>query len=69
MLREGVYEERQPDEHGALKSEVFPGLWLPPDALLSGEMPQTLEVLQQGIASQEHKTFTAALTRRRKEAK
>ena len=69
MLRAGVYEEQQPDENGLLKSERFPGLWLLPDALLGGELPRVLEVLQQGIASQEHKTFSAALTRRHKEAK
>ena len=69
VLRAGVYEEQQADEVGVLKSERFPGLWLQPDALLAGELSRVLETLQQGLASPEHKTFCAALTRRRKEAK
>ena len=69
VLRAGVYEEQQPDEGGVLKSERFPGLWLLPDALLAGDLSRVLETLQQGLASPEHKTFCAALTRRRKEAK
>ena len=69
VLRDGVYEEHQPNEDGVLQSERFPGLWLLPDALLSGDLSSVLETLQQGIASPEHKTFCAALTRRLKEAK
>ena len=69
ILRDGVYEAQQPDENGVLKSERFPGLWLLPDALLSGEMARVLETLQQGLASPEHSTFSAELTSRLKEAK
>ena len=69
ILRDGVYEAQQPDANGVLKSERFPGLWLLPEALLSGEIAQVLETLQQGLASQEHKTFSAELTSRLKEAK
>lgn len=69
VLRDGVYGEQQPDEDGVLKSENFPGLWLLPGALLSGNLSGVLETLQQGLDSQEHRTFCAALARRRKEAK
>ena len=69
VLRDGVYVEQQPDEDGVLKSERFPGLWLLPGALLAGNLSGVLETLQQGLDSQEHKTFRAALARRRKEAK
>ena len=69
MLREGVYEELQPDEKGVLKSERFPGLWLQPDALLAGEIGHLLETLQRGLASQEHKTFCVGLENMREEAK
>ena len=69
VLRAGVYEEQQPDEGGVLKSERFPGLWLQPDALLAGDLSRVLETLQQGLASQEHKAFCAALERSGKEAK
>ena len=51
------------------KSELFPGLWLLPDALLAGDLSRVLETLQLGLDSQEHKTFCAALTRRLEEAK
>ena len=69
VLCDGVYEEQQADDGGVLKSRRFPGLWLLPKALLSGDLHSVLETLQQGIASSEHKTFCAALTRRREEAK
>ena len=69
VLHDGVYEEQQADDDGVLKSRRFPGLWLLPDALLSGDLHSVLETLQHGIASPEHKTFCAALTRRREEAK
>ncbi|HSN78332.1 MAG TPA: Uma2 family endonuclease [Anaerolineae bacterium] len=38
VLREGVYEALQPDADGILRSEVFPGLWLPVDALWAGDL-------------------------------
>jgi len=69
ILRDGVYEEQQPDEDGVLRGERFPGLWLLPDALLAGDLSRMLKTLEQGLDSQEHKTFCAALARRRKEAK
>ena len=36
-LREGVYEPLQPDEHGVITSEVFPGLRLDVAAMLAGD--------------------------------
>lgn len=69
VLRDGVYVEQQPDVDGVLKSERFPGLWLLPGALLAGNLSGVLEKLQQGLKSEEHKRFCAALARRRKEAK
>ncbi|MYC96025.1 MAG: Uma2 family endonuclease [Caldilineaceae bacterium SB0661_bin_32] len=69
ILRDGVYEEQQPDKNGVLRGEQFPGLWLLPDALLAGDLSRMLKTLEQGLDSQEHKTFCAALARRRKEAK
>ena len=69
VLRDGVYVEQQPDGDGVLRSERFPGLWLLPGALLAGNLSGVLETLQQGLDSQEHMTFCAALARRRKEAK
>ncbi len=53
-LREGVYERLEPDEAGVLRSEVFPGLWLDPQALLSGDLSTVLTALQAGLASPAH---------------
>lgn len=61
VLREGVYETLQPDQNGILRSEVFPGLWLPVDGLWAGDLAALLSVLQQGVASPEHAAFVAGL--------
>ena len=61
VLREGVYEALQPDAEGVLRSEVFPGLWLPVDALWAGDLATMLAVLQQGLASPEHGAYVAGL--------
>jgi hypothetical protein len=55
VLRGGRYEPLPAE--GIFKSEVFPGLWLDPAALIRGDMLHVLEVLQLGIASQEHRQF------------
>src|SRR5947209_3785872 len=46
VLREGQYVTLQPDTRGWLRSEVFPGLWLDPAALVRGDMPTVLGVVQ-----------------------
>ncbi len=46
---------------GAYKSEVFPGLWLAPAALIAGDFAQVNQVLQQGLASFEHVAFVEQL--------
>jgi Uma2 family endonuclease len=61
VLREGVYESLLPDDNGVLRSEVFPGLWLPVDALWAGDLALMLAVLQQGLASPEHAAYLASL--------
>lgn len=61
VLREGVVETLQPDQNGILRSEVFPGLWLPVDGLWAGDLAALLSVLQQGVASPEHAAFVAGL--------
>ncbi|MFQ5858693.1 MAG: Uma2 family endonuclease [Anaerolineae bacterium] len=61
VLREGVYEPLSPDDAGVLRSEVFPGLWLQPAALLAGDIAAMLNVLREGLASQEHADFVARL--------
>jgi Uma2 family endonuclease len=62
FAREGdKFAERQPGPDGLFRSEVFPGLWLDPAALLAGDLKRVKEVLQQGLATPEHAAFVAAL--------
>lgn len=63
ILRDNQYIELAPGADGILRSEVFPGLWLDPSALLQQNMDRVIEVLDQGIASPEHAEFVASLTR------
>lgn len=60
-LRDGRYEPQSPDAEGFLKSAVFPGLWLDPQALLAGGLARVLAVLNQGTASAEHAAFVKRL--------
>jgi Uma2 family endonuclease len=59
--RAGSFAELAPGPDGILRSEVFPGLWLDPEALLRGDKRRALEVLQQGLATPEHAAFVARL--------
>ena len=61
VLRAGQYERLPLDTESLLRSEVFPGLWLDPAALVRGDMARVLAVIQQGLASPEHAAFVARL--------
>jgi hypothetical protein len=61
VLRNGQFEELAPGGDGILRSEVFPGLWLDPAALLQRDSTRIREVLQQGLATPEHAAFVARL--------
>ncbi len=61
-LREGQYIKLLADSEGIIKSEIFPGLWLDEQSLLTGNMAQVLTILQQGIATVEHQDFVQRLT-------
>ena len=61
VLRAGQYERVPVDANGLLRSEVFPGLWLDPGALLRGDLATVLASVQQGLDSPEHATFVARL--------
>lgn len=67
VLREGVYESREPDENGILRNEIFPGLWLQPAALWAGDLATMLAILQEGLASPEHTAFIEQLKAKRRE--
>ncbi|WP_254507441.1 Uma2 family endonuclease [Anatilimnocola floriformis] len=64
QLKDGQFVRQSPDSEGLLKSSTFPGLWLDPTALLSGNQARVLQILQQGLAAAEHQEFVATLTRK-----
>lgn len=61
VLRESGYESLEADEKGILRSEIFPGLWIQPAALWSGDLATMVAVLQEGLASPEHAAFVEQL--------
>lgn len=68
-LEEGAYKLVPPDADGVWRSSMFPGLWLDGAALLSGDLPQVLAVLQDGLDSPEHGEFVERLKGRMEEEK
>jgi len=62
VLRGSHYEHIQTREDGVLCSEVFPGLWLDTQAMLTGNLAKVLRVLQQGLGSPEHAEWIANRT-------
>ncbi|MEQ8847611.1 Uma2 family endonuclease [Botrimarina sp.] len=56
-LRGGVYEPLSPNADGVLQSEVFPGLWLPVEAMLARDMPRVLATLNEGLQSDAYRQF------------
>lgn len=61
ISRNGQFEELALGADGIYRSEVFPGLWLDPAALLRRDGARLREVLQQGLATPEHAAFVARL--------
>lgn len=65
VARRGHFEPMQVDAAGYLKSQVFPGLWLDPAALVNRDLPGMMAVLRQGLQSAEHAAFVARSEGRR----
>lgn len=57
ILREGRYDRLALSPAGRVESEVFPGLWLDPAALMAGDLATVTEVQRQGLASRAHAAF------------
>lgn len=66
VLKGGEYQRLSRTRDGLFKSKVFPGLWLDAAAIVAGDMVRVLEVVQQGIASPEHRRFVARLRKKRR---
>jgi Uma2 family endonuclease len=62
-LQEGEYISLPINEDGVIQSQVFPGLWLAVNDLLSGNMGRVLAVLQEGLAAPEHTAFVQQLAK------
>lgn len=60
-LKEGKYIQLEANAQGVICSQVFPGLWLDKNALLTGDLAGVLKVLQQGLATEEHQNFVKNL--------
>jgi Putative restriction endonuclease len=61
VLQQSEFVRLVPGSDGILRSEVFPGLWLDPEALLRRDLPAVLSRLHEGLASPEHAAFVAKL--------
>lgn len=61
VLREGRYEPLAVAADGLYRSEVLPGLWLEPVALLRGDLRAVFQTVQRGIDSTEHAAFVSRL--------
>lgn len=61
ISRNDRFEDLPLGADGIYRSEVFPGLWLDPAALLRRDGARMREVLQQGLAAPEHAAFVARL--------
>lgn len=64
-LEEGHFKRAAPDDDGILRSNVFPGLWLDPAALLRRDLARVLEVLRQGTSTPDHAAFVTRLAEAR----
>jgi hypothetical protein len=61
VLRGNQYERLALTADGLYKSEVLPGLWLDPAALIRGDLVRVAQLVQQGTASPEHAEFVKRL--------
>ncbi len=56
-FKKGKYIQLIANQDGVIKSDIYPGLWLDIQALLTGNLLKVLEVLQQGMKTKEYQNF------------
>jgi Uma2 family endonuclease len=61
VRRRGRFRDLAAGADGVIRSEVFPGLWLDPAALLRRDRKRLLAILRQGLAAPEHAAFMTKL--------
>lgn len=64
VLEGGSYRELATGSGGAYRSQTFPGLWLNPAAFWAFDTAAMKQLLQQGMASEEHAAFVQQLNSR-----
>jgi Uma2 family endonuclease len=62
-LQKGQYVSLVPDKQGMIHSQIFPGLCLDVQALLTNDLRTVIAVLQHSIDSQKHKAFVERLSK------
>jgi len=62
QLQEGEYHHLKPNDDGVIRSQVFPGLHLAVEALLTGDLPAVLAVVRAGMETEEHAAFVERLS-------
>ncbi|MDJ0734371.1 MAG: Uma2 family endonuclease [Nostocaceae cyanobacterium] len=60
-LHNSEYINLEPNAKGIIQSQVFPGLWLAVDALLTGDLARVLAELQKALATPDHQAFITRL--------
>jgi hypothetical protein len=63
VVRGNQFERLPLASDGCYHSEVFPGLWLDPQALIDGDLAKLQQVVQRGLATPEHQQFVDRLAR------
>ncbi|MBI4747240.1 MAG: Uma2 family endonuclease [Acidobacteria bacterium] len=61
ILENEVYQPL-PNDNGMFRSRQFPGLWIDAQNLLAGNAAQALDVLNRGLASDEHRALVETRT-------
>ena len=61
ILRGSQFDRLPLNSNGIYESEILPGLWLDPSALLREDLLVVFQVLQQGIGSAAHAAFVSRL--------
>jgi Uma2 family endonuclease len=59
-------QEVDPPADGILRMRTMPGLWIAPEAVLKRDYRRMIEVLDEGLASDEHQGFVEKLKSQRK---
>jgi len=60
-LFNGAYRLIPPDKNGFLRSVIFPGLWLDPQAFFDLDAARAIDVLKRGLRSAAHARFVKSL--------